>query len=114
MSKEGNIHINDGMELTVQSTTKVTCNDKIIIFFPGGEREKLDVIPIVTGFGGKNKEREFTTFNRGGSDYVAALFGAALAADVIEIWTDVNGIMSADPRVVENAKTIPELSFDEA
>ena len=43
MSKEGNININDDMELTVQSTNKVTCNDKIIIIFPGGEREELNV-----------------------------------------------------------------------
>jgi len=43
MSKEGAIKINDGMKLTVQSTTKVTCNDKIIMFFPGGESEVLDV-----------------------------------------------------------------------
>ena len=43
MSKEGNININDDMKLTVSSTTKVTCNDKIIMFFPGGEREELSV-----------------------------------------------------------------------
>ena len=43
MSKTGNININDGMKLTVQSTTKVTCNDKIIMFFLGGEKEELDV-----------------------------------------------------------------------
>jgi aspartate kinase len=75
---------------------------------------KLDLIPIITGFGGKDKKEEFTTFNRGGSDYVAALIGAAIEAKEIQIWTDVNGIMSSDPRLVENAKTIPELSFDEA
>jgi aspartate kinase len=75
---------------------------------------KLDLIPIITGFGGKDKKKEFTTFNRGGSDYVAALIGAAIDAEEIQIWTDVNGIMSSDPRLVDSAKTIPELSFDEA
>jgi aspartate kinase len=71
-------------------------------------------IPVVTGFGGKDEMGEFTTFNRGGSDYVAALIGAAINAEAIEIWTDVSGIMSCDPRLVENVKYIPELSFDEA
>lgn len=75
---------------------------------------KLDLIPVITGFGGKDKKEEFTTFNRGGSDYVAALIGAAIDAKEIQIWTDVNGVLSTDPRIVENAQTIPELSFDEA
>ncbi len=74
----------------------------------------LDVLPVVTGFGGKDENGEYTTFDRGGSDYVAALIGAAVGAEEIQIWTDVNGIMSCDPRIVSNAKTIPELSFDEA
>ena len=78
------------------------------------EIEKIKVLPIITGFGGKDENGEYTTFNRGGSDYVASLVGAAINAEAIEIWTDVNGVMSADPRVVPNAKTIPELSFDEA
>jgi len=75
---------------------------------------KIKVLPIVTGFGGKDANGEFTTFNRGGSDYVASLIGAGIGASVIEIWTDVNGVMSTDPRIVPSAKTIPELSFDEA
>lgn len=78
------------------------------------EIEKIKVLPVVTGFGGKDENGEYTTFNRGGSDYVASLIGAAIDAEVIEIWTDVNGVMSSDPRIVPNAKTIPELSFDEA
>jgi aspartate kinase len=79
-----------------------------------GYISKLDVLPVVTGFGGKDEKGEYTTFNRGGSDYVAALIGAAIDADVIEIWTDVNGVMSSDPRIVPGARTIPELSFEEA
>lgn len=75
---------------------------------------ELDSVPVITGFGGKDEKGEFTTFNRGGSDYVASLFGAAVDAEEIQIWTDVNGIMSCDPKIVENARTISELSFDEA
>jgi aspartate kinase len=78
------------------------------------EIAKIKVLPVITGFGGKDANGEYTTFNRGGSDYVASLIGAAIDAEVIEIWTDVNGVMSTDPRIVPNAKTIPELSFDEA
>jgi len=76
--------------------------------------EKMDCVPIITGFGGKDEQGEFTTFARGGSDYVAALFGAAVNAEEIQIWTDVNGIMTCDPRIVEDAKTIPVLTFNEA
>lgn len=72
------------------------------------------IIPVITGFGGKDKTGEYTTFQRGGSDYVASLFGAALDCDEIEIWTDVSGIFSADPRIVASAKSIREISFEEA
>ncbi|MFO0603208.1 MAG: aspartate kinase [Polyangiales bacterium] len=73
-----------------------------------------DEVPVVTGFIGKTRDGRITTLGRGGSDYSAALFGAAIGADEIEIWTDVPGVMSADPRVVPEAHTIPALSFDEA
>jgi aspartate kinase len=75
---------------------------------------KLNTLPVITGFGGKDKSGEYTTFQRGGSDYVASLIGAAVNAKEIQIWTDVDGIMSADPRIVEKARTVPLLSFDEA
>ena len=55
-----------------------------------------------------------TTIGRGGSDYSAALIGAALGAEAIEIWTDVDGLMTADPRVVPNARRIRVISFAEA
>lgn len=71
-------------------------------------------IPVVTGFIGRTREGRVTTLGRGGSDYSAAIIGAALSADEIEIWTDVDGVMSADPRVVPEARTIPVLSFNEA
>jgi len=74
----------------------------------------MNYIPIITGFGGKDVNGEFTTFQRGGSDYVAALFGSAVNAEEIQIWTDVNGVMTANPNVVNEAKSIPTLSFAEA
>ncbi len=74
----------------------------------------LDVIPVITGFLGKTKKGEITTLGRGGSDYTGAIVGAATNAESIQIWTDVNGIMTTDPRIVPNARTIPELAFEEA
>lgn len=72
-----------------------------------------DVI-VTTGFIAKSQDGHISTFGRGGSDYSATIFGAALDAEEVEIWTDVNGVMSADPRVVPCAKSIPELTFTEA
>ncbi len=71
-------------------------------------------ILCVTGFIASNSEGVTTTLGRGGSDYTASIFGAALDASVIEIWTDVNGMMTADPRKVKKAFTIPEISYAEA
>ncbi len=72
------------------------------------------IIPVITGFYGVNDEGKPLTFGRGGSDYAAAAIGNALDADMIEIWTDVNGFMSADPRIVPDAVTIEEMNFSEA
>ncbi len=71
-------------------------------------------VPVVTGFIGRTLDGRVTTLGRGGSDYSAAIVGAAVHADEIEIWTDVPGVMSADPRVAPDARTIPVLSFHEA
>lgn len=71
-------------------------------------------LQCVTGFMGSTQKGVTTTLGRGGSDYTASILGAALNADVIEIWTDVNGMMTADPRKVRNAFTIPEISYSEA
>ncbi|MEO5762793.1 MAG: bifunctional aspartate kinase/homoserine dehydrogenase I [Vicinamibacteria bacterium] len=70
-------------------------------------------IPIVTGFIGSTDLGETTTLGRGGSDYTAAIFGAALDASCIEIWTDVDGVMSADPRIVPTAFSMDSLRYDE-
>ncbi len=71
-------------------------------------------LPIVTGFISSAFDGTTTVLGRGGSDYTASIFGAALGATVIQIWTDVNGVLSADPRKVSQAYTIPYLSYDEA
>lgn len=71
-------------------------------------------VPIAQGFIGSTKDGVTTTIGRGGSDYTAALIGAALDADAIEIWTDVDGLMTADPRVVQDARRIKVISFAEA
>ncbi len=73
-----------------------------------------DSVYCITGFISSNKEGVTTTLGRGGSDYSASIIGAALNAEVIEIWTDVNGMMTADPRKVKNAFTIPSISYSEA
>jgi len=72
------------------------------------------VVPVVGGFVGATTTGIVTTLGRGGSDYSAALFGAALRADAIEIWTDVDGMLTADPRVVHGARLIEQIRFDEA
>jgi aspartate kinase len=72
-------------------------------------------IPVMGGFIGSAKGTGITTtLGRGGSDYSASLFGAAVQAEAIEIWTDVDGMLTADPRVVANAKLIDQIAFDEA
>jgi aspartate kinase len=72
-----------------------------------------DVIPVTTGFVGATPEGVTTTLGRGGSDYSAAIIGSALPADEVWIWTDVDGVMTTDPRIVKEAKTLPEISYGE-
>jgi aspartokinase/homoserine dehydrogenase 1 len=76
--------------------------------------EKLGKVNVVPGFIGASITGEVITLGRGGSDYSAALFANFLEADSLEIWTDVNGLMTADPRWVKAAKTIGHLSYEEA
>jgi aspartokinase/homoserine dehydrogenase 1 len=77
-------------------------------------RAGRSVLPVVTGFIGATEDRRTTTIGRDGSDYSAAIFGAALGVSVIEIWTDVDGILSADPRAVRGAFVVPQMSYEEA
>ncbi|MFD2570878.1 bifunctional aspartate kinase/homoserine dehydrogenase I [Spirosoma soli] len=71
-------------------------------------------IQLITGFIGSTEKNETTTLGRGGSDYTASIIGAALNAEVIDIWTDVDGMMTADPRKVPNAFNIPTITYAEA
>ena len=72
------------------------------------------IVPVVTGFIGATPEGTVTTLGRGGSDYSATILGAALDADEVIIWKDVDGVMTADPRIVPGARTVPEISYREA
>src|SRR5580658_4871007 len=82
---------------------------------PDRIREALDtgLVPVVAGFQGVSTERDITTLGRGASDVTAVALAAALKADVCEIYTDVTGVFSADPRVVPLAHRLPRVSFDE-
>ena len=75
---------------------------------------KRGAIPVVTGFRGATREGLCTTLGRGGSDYSGTIVGGALDAEEVWIWTDVDGVMSADPRLVPRARIIPEISYREA
>jgi len=88
---------------------------KILEIRPDRIREALDagLVPVVAGFQGVSTDRDITTLGRGGSDVTAVALAAALKADVCEIYTDVTGVFSADPRVVTNARRIARVSFDE-
>jgi len=87
--------------------------------FPATEERALAVlgpngsVPVVTGFLGATKTGDRTTLGKGGSDYSAAVLGWALRADEVEIWTDVPGVMTADPRVVPDARPLRNLGFNE-
>src|SRR5205085_4565116 len=72
------------------------------------------IVPVVTGFIGATAEGQLTTLGRGGSDFSATILGAALDADEVIIWTDVDGVLTADPRLVPEARSIPEISYREA
>lgn len=72
------------------------------------------VIPVVTGFIAANQDGIVTTVGRGGSDYTATILGVALQVDEVWIWTDVDGIMTTDPKIVPGARMLPQLSYQEA
>jgi len=88
--------------------TRDRCQARLLPTLKGG------VVPVVTGFIGATAEGVLTTLGRGGSDYSAAILGAALDADEVDIWSDVDGLLTADPRLVPEARTISEDSYREA
>jgi aspartate kinase len=75
---------------------------------------KARIVPVVTGYLGATREGIVTTLGRGGGDYSASLIGAALNANEVCLWTDVDGILTADPKIVPGARTLPQISFAEA
>ncbi|MCS7004240.1 MAG: bifunctional aspartate kinase/homoserine dehydrogenase I [Cytophagales bacterium] len=88
-----------------------TTNQLIQSFFNDSNK---NVLKVVTGFIGSTAQGETTTLGRGGSDYTGAILAAALRADVLEIWTDVDGMLTADPRKVPKALKIEEITYEEA
>lgn len=72
------------------------------------------VVPVVTGFVGQAENGQYITLGRGGSDYSGAIVAGALEASELQIWTDVDGILNTDPRLVPEAKVLPQVSFNEA
>lgn len=89
------------------ATTGTLCREKLLPLLEKG------TVPVITGFIGATEKGVVTTLGRGGSDYSAAILGTALKAEAVWIWTDVDGVMTADPRVVPEAHTIQTLSFRE-
>jgi aspartokinase/homoserine dehydrogenase 1 len=98
-SNFGNAHLNEMLTEQLVKSLSITHSDKLL---------------FVTGFIGSNENGRITTLGRGGSDYTAAIFGSVLDATAIEIWTDVNGMLTADPRIVKKAFSLPVLSYTEA
>jgi aspartate kinase len=111
---------------TVEATELIVTNDQFGSAEPMMDktREKTQrrlkpllergVIPVVTGFIGATEDGVLTTLGRGGSDYSASIIGAALDADEVWIWTDVDGVMTANPSEVPEARTMREISYSEA
>jgi len=88
--------------------TRVRCQARVAPLL------QRSIVPVVTGFIGATEEGVLTTLGRGGSDYSATILGAALDADEVVIWSDVPGLLTADPRLVAEARTIAEISYREA
>jgi len=88
--------------------------DNIHLFFSGHTKKSKAAIYIATGFIASTKEGQTTTLGRGGSDLTASIFGAALEVEEVEIWTDVDGIHTADPKLVKNSFRINEMLYAEA
>jgi len=99
---------NFGEAIPLMNVTKHQVREKIEPLLEKG------IVPVVMGYVAATQDGVTTTLGRGGSDYTATILGAALAADEVWIWTDVDGLMTSDPKIVSSAKMLPELSFQEA
>ena len=87
--------------------TETRCRERLLPLIERG------VVPVITGFVGTSREGAPTTLGRGGSDYSAAIIGASLDAEEIQIWTDVDGVLTADPRMVPDARSLNQLTYEE-
>lgn len=104
--------ISDSRFMSAELLDEVWTNiPKVFKSYASGRQKE---IPIVTGFIAKDKEGHITTLGRGGSDLTATMLGAALKVDEIQTWKDVNGILTTDPRIVSDAKTVPIVTYEEA
>ena len=83
-------------------------------YLNGYKNAAYDDIPIVTGFIAKDAKGNITTLGRGGSDLTATMIGAAMQAEEVQTWKDVDGILTTDPRIVADAKPVPEVTYEEA
>lgn len=99
---------NFGEARPLMDTTRLRVNHKIEPML------KDNVIPVVTGFIGADQHGNTTTIGRGGSDYTATIIAASISADEVWLWSDVDGLMTADPKLVKDAQVLKEVSFSEA
>jgi aspartate kinase len=105
------VFVTDGNFMTAEPLTEAIAENARELVQPLLREGK---VPVLGGFIGRTESGITTTLGRGGSDYSASLLGAALHADAIEIWTDVDGMLTADPRLVEGSQLIEQIRFDEA
>jgi aspartate kinase len=99
---------NFGEARPLMDTTKLRVNHKLEPLL------KEDSVPVVTGFVGADQYGNITTIGRGGSDYTATIIAASINADEVWLWSDVDGLMTADPKIVKDAQVLKEVSFSEA
>ncbi len=92
----------------LMDTTKLRVSNKILPMLKNG------ILPVVTGFVAADQYGNLTTLGRGGSDYTATILASCINADEVWLWTDVDGLMTADPRMVKNARVLNEVSYAEA
>jgi len=97
-----------GEAVPIQAATARMVRRRLLPMLTRGE------VPVVAGFIAKSARGEMTTLGRGGSDYTATLLASCIDSDEVWIWTDVDGILTADPRVVKRPATVPQLSYSEA
>jgi aspartate kinase len=99
---------NFGEARPLMDTTKLKVSHKLEPML------KQDIVPVVTGFIGSDQYGNITTIGRGGSDYTATIIAVSIGAEEVWLWSDVDGLMTADPKLVMNAKVLKEVSFAEA